>query len=217
MTRSGSAAACRSPVPWKIPGFRLLIMVECPPSRQAMRSEWIAFYEGQYHLVVRFVMKYGASLEDACDAAGEAFLDAWALLQRQPGGWSQIRDRRGWIRKVALRKYQRPPGSRRRPLTSDAKIPDTPAAGPEPGELTAQTQAVLQALRSLDPVARAVMAFRMDGFPTAAIAEAMEISEQKVRDVTKRARAVLKRLLAQLLDGGNNDDRQRAGQHQRAN
>jgi len=46
---------------------------------------------------------------------------------------------------VALRKHQRPPGPRRRPLTSDTKIPDLAAPGPEPGELTAQTQAVLQA------------------------------------------------------------------------
>jgi RNA polymerase sigma factor (sigma-70 family) len=170
-----------------------------------MEADWIAWFRGEHHLVVRFVMKNGASLEDASDAAEDAFEDAWALLRQQPAKWSQIRDRRGWIRAVALRKHRRPPGPRRRPLTSDTKIPDVAAPGLEPGELTAQTQAVLQALRGLDDPERAVMAFRTDGFPVADIADALQISEQKVRDVTKRARAALKRTLAQPLEGGNHD------------
>jgi RNA polymerase sigma factor (sigma-70 family) len=164
----------------------------------AMRADWIAFYDTEYHKVVRFVMRNGASLEDARDATEEAFLDSWALMTNQPGRWSQIRNRRSWIRAVALRKCQRPPGPRRRPLLADsAKIPDIAAPGLEPGELTAQTQAVLQALRTLDNQAQAVMAFRMDGFPAAVIAETLGITEQRVRDVTKRARTTLKRTLAQ--------------------
>ena len=103
-----------------------------------------------------------------------------------------------WIRVVALRKRQRPPGPRRRPLLADnAEIPDVAAPGPEPGELTAQTQAVLQALRGLDSQAQAVMAYLMDGFPAAVIATTLGITEQRVRDVTKRARTALKRTLAQ--------------------
>src|SRR5690348_8144746 len=82
----------------------------------AMRADWIAFYDTEYHLVVRFVMRNGASLEDARDATEEAFLDSWALMTQQPASWSQIRDRRSWIRTVALRKRLRPPGARRRPL-----------------------------------------------------------------------------------------------------
>jgi RNA polymerase sigma factor (sigma-70 family) len=169
-----------------------------PDSPVGMRADWIAFYDAEYHFVVRFVMRNGASLEDACDAAEEAFLDSWALMTQQPDRWSQVVNRRSWIRAVALRKRQRPPGPRRRPLLAgNAEIPDIPAAGLEPGELTAQTQAVLQALRSLDKEAQAVMAFRMDGIPTAVIAETLEVTEQRVRDVTKKARAALKRILAQ--------------------
>jgi RNA polymerase sigma factor (sigma-70 family) len=164
----------------------------------AMRADWIAFYDTEYHLVVRFVMRNGASLEDARDATEEAFLDSWALMTGQPANWSQIRDRRSWIRTVALRKRLRPPGARRRPLLADnAEIPDIAAPGPEPGELTAQTQAVLEALRSLDSQAQAVMAFLMDGFPAVVIADTLGITEQRVRDVTKKARAALKRILAQ--------------------
>jgi RNA polymerase sigma factor (sigma-70 family) len=176
--------------------------VTCPlagdAASVAMRADWIAFYDTEYHRVVRFVMKNGASLEDARDATEEAFVDSWALMTQQPGRWAQIRDRRSWIRAVALRKRQRPPGPRRRPLLADnAEIPDIAAPGPEPGELTVQTLAVLQALRGLDNQAQAVMAFLMDGFPAAVIAETLGITEQRVRDVAKRARATLKRILAQ--------------------
>jgi RNA polymerase sigma factor (sigma-70 family) len=169
-----------------------------PDNLVAMRADWIAFYDAEYHRVVRLVMRCGASLEDARDAAEEAFTESWALLTRQPGRWAQIRDHRSWIRAVALRKQRRPPGPRRRPLLADnSEIPDAAAPGLEPGELTAQTQAVLHALRGLDHQARAVMAFLMDGFPAPVIAQTLGITEQRVRDVTKRARATLRRTLAQ--------------------
>jgi hypothetical protein len=48
----------------------------------AMRADWIAFYDTEYHMVVRFVMRNGASLEDARDATEEAFLDSWAPVRR---------------------------------------------------------------------------------------------------------------------------------------
>jgi RNA polymerase sigma factor (sigma-70 family) len=169
-----------------------------PAGLVAMRADWIAFYDTEYHSVVRFLMRNGASLEDARDATEEAFLDSWTLMTKQPDRWSQIINRRSWIRAVALRKRLRPPGPRRRPLlANNAEIPDIPSPGLEPGELTAQTQAVLDALRSLDRQAQTVMAFRMDGFPTAAIAGTLGVTEQRVRDVTKKARTTLKRILAQ--------------------
>jgi DNA-directed RNA polymerase specialized sigma24 family protein len=147
--------------------------------------------------VVRFVMRSGASLEDARDAAAEAFVDSWALMTDRPQSWMQIWNQRSWIRAVALRKYRRPPGPRRRPLVADhVEIPDVAAPGLDPGELTAQTQTVLQVLRCLDEKAQAVMAFQMDGFPATVTADTLGITEQRVRDVTKKARAILKRALA---------------------
>ena len=76
----------------------------------AMRADWIAFYDAEYHMVVRFLMRNGADLEDARDATEEAFLDSWTLMTNQPSRWAEIRDRRSWIRVVALRKRQRPRG-----------------------------------------------------------------------------------------------------------
>jgi RNA polymerase sigma factor (sigma-70 family) len=162
-----------------------------------MRAEWIGFYDTHYYRVVRFMMHVGASPADAQDAAQEAFTESWKLMCCDTAAWQAIDGKAAWIRTLALRRYARPPGSRRRPLTAiDGAIPDQPASGPDHAELTAQALTVLQALRSLDREARAVMAFSLDGFTTADTADALKITPQRVRDVKKKARVALKRGLA---------------------
>jgi DNA-directed RNA polymerase specialized sigma24 family protein len=151
---------------------------------------------------VRFVMLDGASLEEAQDAAHEAFTESWTLMATDPAKWLAITNQPAWIRTVALRKYRRPPGPRIRPLlAAGAEIPDLPCPRPGPGETTVETQLVLQALRNIDEEARAVMAFGLDDFTTAEIAGALGITEQRVRDVRKKARAALKRALAVIPEG----------------
>jgi DNA-directed RNA polymerase specialized sigma24 family protein len=56
------------------------------PGRADIRAAWIEFYDAHYHRVVRFVMHYGASPQDACDAAQEAFTESWALMDNQRSG-----------------------------------------------------------------------------------------------------------------------------------
>ncbi len=161
-----------------------------------VRTDWISFYDTHYHRVVRFVMHNGASQADAQDAAQEAFIESWALMSSDPDRWQAITGKEAWIRAVALRRYRRPPGPRRRPLIAGDEIPDLPA--PEPGheELTVQAQLVLQALRALDEEARTVMAFDLDDIPAADIARELDITQQRVRDVKKKARTILKQELA---------------------
>lgn len=167
-----------------------------------MRTAWISLYDTHYHRVVRFVMLDGASLEEAQDAAHEAFTESWTLMATDPAKWLAITNQPAWIRTVALRKYRRPPGPRIRPLlAAGAEIPDLPCPRPGPGETTVETQLVLQALRNIDEEARAVMAFGLDDFTTAEIAGALGITEQRVRDVRKKARAALKRALAVIPEG----------------
>jgi RNA polymerase sigma-70 factor (ECF subfamily) len=162
-----------------------------------VRAEWISFYDDHYHRVVRFIMHAGASPADAQDAAQEAFTESWKLMTSNPAAWQAVDRKAGWVRTTALRRLTRPPGSRRRPLIAgDGSIPDDPLPGPGHAELTAQAQAILQALRGLDTEARAVMAFSLDGFTTADVADALKITQQRVRDVKKRARTALKRQLA---------------------
>lgn len=92
-----------------------------------MWSDWDSFYEVHFHRVVRFVMLNGASQEDALDATQEAFIASWSLMNTDPGRWQEITSKEAWVRKVALRKYYRPSGSRRRPSETEVfEILDRP-------------------------------------------------------------------------------------------
>ena len=167
-----------------------------PGSMMQMRGEWIEFYDAQYHRLVRFLMLNGASRTEAEDAAQDAFVDSWDLMIKDPGRWRDEAAKGAWLRTVALRRYKRPPGRRRRPLIAGSEIPDMPAPGPGHDELTAGTQLVLRALLALNEQARAVIAFDMDGIPAADTADALGITTQRVRDIRKTARAALKKELA---------------------
>jgi RNA polymerase sigma factor (sigma-70 family) len=189
------------PSPSQIASPPVIVLVE-------IRAAWIEFYDTHYQRVVRFVMHNGACREEAQDAAQEAFTESWAKMESHPDQWLAIGSKESWIRTVALRRYRRPPGPRIRPrLAREADLPDRPTSAPGPDEIAAQTQTVLQALRTLDAQARAVMAFYLDDFPTAVIANALGLTEQKVRDVKKRARAALKSALAGDLSAGRGQPR----------
>lgn len=130
-------------------------------------------------------------------------------MTSDPGRWQAITNQPAWIRTVALRRYKRPPGPRTRPqLSPHAEIPDLPSPWPGPGDITVQAQLVLEALRSLDEEARPVMAFCLDDFTTLETATALGITEQRVRDVKKKARAALKRALAVIPEGRDPSERQ---------
>jgi len=162
-----------------------------------MRAAFLDFFDCNYHPVVRFVMLNGATLHDAQDAAGAAFLDAWERLTR-PNGWETIQDPPAWIRTVALRKYRRPTRSSLR-VSPVEDIPDAPQpAAPDHGELTTQAQYVLATLRHLDEQTREVMAFHLDGFSSPQIAVHLGITDQKVRDLLRKARKILGRKLGEL-------------------
>jgi RNA polymerase sigma factor (sigma-70 family) len=185
------------PVPADQPAHFIHRSADRAASLVAMRADWIDFYDTEYNQVVRFVMRIGACLDDADDAAQQAFAESWALMINHPDRWTGVRDRRAWIRTLAWRKHQRPPGPRRQPLVVDgAPVPDIVDAGPNPAELTAQTLLVLQALRCLDEQPRLVMAFHLDDVPTRVIAAELNVTEQRVRDLLKNARATLKRMRA---------------------
>jgi len=168
-----------------------------PGNLVQVRADWIDFYDTHYHRVVRVVMLNGATRAEAEDAAQEAFKESWDLLVKDPDRWQAVTGKAAWIRTVALRRHRRPPGPRHRPLIAGDELPDLPADGPGHDELTVQTQLVLQALRALDEEARTVIAFDMDGIPTADTAAALGITQQRLRDVRKKARTALKKLLTE--------------------
>jgi RNA polymerase sigma factor (sigma-70 family) len=173
-----------------------------PGNLMQVRAEWVDFFDAHYHRVVRFLMHNGASLADAQDAAQEAFIESFQLMSQSPERWAAVTGKPTWIRTVALRRYRRPPGPRRRPLTVGDAIPDRPVLGPGHDELTVQAHLVLQALQALDEEARAVMAFDLDGIPAADTAGALGVTQQRVRDIRKKARTVLKQELARQAEPG---------------
>lgn len=172
----------------------------------SMRGALLNLYDQEYLLVVRFVMRLGASLHDAEDAAQEAFTDALASLTSRPEKWAEISDPRGWIRAIARNKYLRPPGNARHPLPVpvadvDELVDRPPHAETRCHELSLETLHVLDAMRKLDPLPRTVLAFHMDGFSGPEIAAHLGLrDDQEARDLLKKARKTLARELAPSRD-----------------
>lgn len=165
------------------------------------RSSFISFCDSEYPSVVRFVMRCGASLPQAQDATQDAFLDGWQLLVKNPAGWADIRKPQAWIRTLALRKYLRPPGQRRQPVSLPAaEIPEAPQPEFGHADLTAGTLLVLDMLRSLGLRERAVMAYHLDGFSAAEIGRQLGITDQQARDALKKARKILATNLVRARD-----------------
>jgi RNA polymerase sigma factor (sigma-70 family) len=162
------------------------------------REAFLDFHQQEYLNVVAFLMITGAVRQDAEDAAQEAFLDAWRLANR-PGGWETIDTPRGWIRKVALRKYNRlqKEGSLKRRIVTELTEIIPIDHTPDHGELTVQTEFVRAVIRELDPDTRIVMAYHIDGFRPAEIARQLSVDSQRIRDLIKKGRKDLKaRLIA---------------------
>lgn len=169
-----------------------------------VRERFIAFYDREYHQVVRFCMRCGADLQAAEDATQEAFREAWERYVL-PGRWDEdiiLPD--AWIRTVAYRYYKRPPGPRLRPLV--ILMPDYPDSLDNPNNtdgLSVETLTVLEALDSLDSELRAVMAFHLDRFTAKEIGVQIGIEDpQKVRDLLKKARKILAARLGATRDQG---------------
>jgi RNA polymerase sigma factor (sigma-70 family) len=158
-----------------------------------VRARFIALYDREYPLVVRFLLRYGADLQSAEDATQEAFRSAWERYVLTDTWEHEIAQPRAWIRTVALNYYRRPPGPRRRPPI--VLVPDFPDNLDDPDsspELSAETLTVLEALNWLDPELRAVMAFHLDGFSAREIGVQLGLEDpQKVRDRLKKARKIL--------------------------
>ncbi|WP_165969241.1 sigma-70 family RNA polymerase sigma factor [Actinomadura sp. KC06] len=156
-----------------------------------MRQDFLDFVDAEYHLVVRLVMRDGADLADAQDAAQQAFLQGWRRVE--DGRWGEIVHPRAWIREVAFRHHRAQCRARSQtPLGPDV---DFPEPGPGHAELTGEARDVVAFLQRLDPDCRAVIAFDLDGIPPGAIATTLGITEQKVRDLRKKARKQLKKSL----------------------
>ncbi|MEO3814402.1 sigma-70 family RNA polymerase sigma factor [Sphaerisporangium sp. B11E5] len=182
---------------------------------EVLRAGFLELVESEYHRVARFVMFNGADREEALDATQAAFTQAWDLIRRRPEQWEAVREPRAWVRTVALRCHRRPPDRRREPPTVLGNSPGERVwEGQDPGEVTAQTLHVLEALRRLPEDARMAMAFHVDGFRPVDIAVELGITDQQARDLLKKGRRILAReagLLAGRQNGTAGEDTDEKG------
>jgi RNA polymerase sigma-70 factor (ECF subfamily) len=136
--------------------------------------------------LVLFVIHLGADLSEAHDIAQEAFVSA---LPR----WSSIERPTAYLRTTANREYIRRScaTTRERPM---AEVPDV-IANPDPSvakvEFRDQEIRVLDAVRKLPPRQRQVIAWTLDGFTPAEIADILKVSSGAVRGSILKARREL--------------------------
>ncbi|MFC4049803.1 RNA polymerase sigma factor [Actinomadura syzygii] len=156
----------------------------------AMRRDFLEFFDAEFSSVVRFVMRDGAGVHDAQDSAQHAFVQGWRMAR--DGRWDRIDQPRAWIRTVALRHHR----ARDRMEVLVRQMPETAVPGAGHDELTGQARDLVAALRLLDHDTRMVLALHLDDIPTRAISAHLSISEQRVRDLLKRARRTLRKHLA---------------------
>jgi len=165
---------------------------------------FIELYDEEYHQVVRHLVRLGADLQSAEDAAQEAFSYAWARYLRL-GTWvEEIDDPRGWLRTVAHNNYRRPPGRpRKQPPPVLMADPYAPAGTGGSPELSLETLTVLDELKKLSPELQKVMGYHLDGFSAPEIAALLDVTPQKARDLLKKAR----KILAKKLGTARNEER----------
>jgi RNA polymerase sigma factor (sigma-70 family) len=166
-----------------------------------VRQDFLDFFDAEYLLVVRFMMRVGATLPDAQDAAQHMAEQGWRTTLA--GRWNQISNPRGWARTVALNHHRA--SIRRRLLDAPSGL-RCEVAFPDHGELVGQAQDLVALLRTLDTDSRAVIAFDLDDTPAEQIALALGKTAQEIRDLRKKARKKLKEqlLLASTPPEGRN-------------
>ena len=142
-----------------------------------------AFYRQFTPTLVGFLMWQGARLSDAAEIAQATMGEAYKH-------WSRIRVPEAWVRQVASRALVR----------KTASVEDTVDETPEPSPLlppltnvTAweQQHDVLRLLGLLPPRQRQVMAWSLQGYTPAEIAEELKITGEAVRASLKKARVTL--------------------------
>ncbi|MEU7855270.1 hypothetical protein [Nonomuraea sp. NPDC049141] len=173
------------------------------PTMAAMRQDFLDFFDAEYLLVVRFLMRIGANLPDAQDAAQHMAEQGWRTTLA--GKWKQISNPHGWARTVALNHYHASlRGWRHLPLEVGVAV-----AVLDHGELVGQARDLVALLQTLDLDCRTVIAFDLDDIATEQITLALGKTAQEVRDLRKKARKKLKEhlLLASTCKEGGTSER----------
>ena len=106
-----------------------------------------------------------------------------------------VRNRRSWLRKVALREFIEASSTNERRLEGHDQLSLSIPSDPSDIESLLEQDAVLSAIRQLPPLQRQVFALHFDQLSTREIAGTLQITEAAVRQNLVGARARLKELL----------------------
>ncbi|WP_326762730.1 sigma-70 family RNA polymerase sigma factor [Streptomyces phaeochromogenes] len=153
----------------------------------ASRADFAVFYEQQMPRLVGFVMRHGANVHEAAEAAQAAFSMAFEQ-------WSAIEEPAGWLRTVAWRQWLRGRQRREYPVEYLPELPGghCPVAA---FELSEQQEYVYEALRWLPMKQRQAMAWHLDQFSAEETAKHLNMNPDAVRQNLARARNSLRRAL----------------------
>ncbi|MEU4780761.1 sigma-70 family RNA polymerase sigma factor [Micromonospora sp. NPDC023633] len=153
---------------------------------QAIKDEFTDFFRKSIKPLVKFLATgLGISTADAADAAQEAMREAHRK-------WRTINNPHTWIRTVASRKAIRKLINPAEVLTDDvATLNPLLRMPPDQVVLWEEQQKVLRLLSTLPPRQRQVMAWTLDGYEPAEIAEQLRMTPEAVRSNLYKARKAL--------------------------
>ena len=158
-------------------------------------DEFDAFFRAEFPPLVAFLCKAGFEVETARDVAAEAMLHALEA-------WPVAGDPRAWIRGVAGRLSDAAGDAR-----ADWSLAGDPRDDEELAALVEKHAGLIDLLASLPGRQRMVLAWSLDGFTPAQIAEALRITPSTVRSTLRHVRERLRR--QQGARPGGHRDRER--------
>lgn len=143
-----------------------------------------AFYRRFVPTLVAFLVWQGGRLPDAVDITQETMIK---LYQR----WSEIRHPESWARRVASRELVRRTASVEEDLVDDPPERSSLLPALTSVEAWEQRHEVLCLLDGLPPRQRQVLAWTLDGYTPAEIADELKITPEAVRANLMKARRAL--------------------------
>lgn len=147
------------------------------------------FFRRELVPLVAFVRRAGFGREQAKDAAQEAMTKAYQ-------DWSELRQPRAWVRtvahRIALADAVRSKDGVLRAVAGGWTV--SSHHDPDVASLGHEHEQLLQALGTLPSRQRLVMAWHLDGFDNAEIADQLDVSPTTVRSNLRHARNALKTL-----------------------
>jgi RNA polymerase sigma-70 factor (ECF subfamily) len=152
------------------------------------------FFAADFPLLVGFLCKHGFETEVARDAASEAMLCAFQA-------WDSIGSPGAWVRQAGIRLAARQVARARdgvnRAIRSDWACPDEYAED-KLMVLLENSSLVVTVLARLPERQRVVMAWSLDGYTHAEIAERLGVRQGTVRSTVRHARKRLRRIYVEL-------------------